>query len=313
MLTRKALVDYAIAFKNPERVPLWVDGDNIGLSDVLTYDLSLPDLSDPTKSEWGFRRARRPDGNWIIPTEPTLAEWKQVDIYKAPPQDIKRRLSRIPMARRVCGDRYRLASLGLSGFAVYCALRGEKNGGVDFLIEMERFKELMDIIMEFETDLFDELARKGFHGIEFCDDWKPSPTSRMKLSTWRVMLRDAYAQQIKRAHDVGLDVWFSVSNECSDYFGDLKQIGAQVVRIEDPIQMEVSSIGRIYHGRLCFATRVDELNETPDLNHAIREVRECLGALTGGFIATVGAHVPLEKIREIYEITKDPALSPIRN
>ncbi|MBQ5790414.1 MAG: hypothetical protein IIW01_09000 [Thermoguttaceae bacterium] len=36
MLTRKALVDHAIQFKNPERVPVWVDGDNIGLSDILT-------------------------------------------------------------------------------------------------------------------------------------------------------------------------------------------------------------------------------------------------------------------------------------
>ena len=27
MLTRKAVVDHAIAFKNPERVPVWVGGE----------------------------------------------------------------------------------------------------------------------------------------------------------------------------------------------------------------------------------------------------------------------------------------------
>ena len=63
MLTRKALSGHAIQFKNPERVPVWVDGDNIGLSDILTYDLYLPDPNDPTLSEWGFRRVRRPDGS----------------------------------------------------------------------------------------------------------------------------------------------------------------------------------------------------------------------------------------------------------
>jgi len=305
MLTRKAMVDHVIAFKNPERVPVWVDGDYIGLSDVLTYDLSLPDPSDPTKSEWGFKRSRRPDGNWIVPIEPTLPEWKQVDVYKAPPQDLKRRLARVPAASRVCGDRYRLASLGLSGYAVYCAFRGEKLSAVDFLIETSRFMELMEVIMEFETDLFDTLARKGFHGIEFCDDWGPRKTSRMTLSMWRTLLRENYARQIKRAHEVGLDVWFSVSNECSDFFGDLKQIGAQVVRVESPIQMEVASLGRSHRGRLCFATRVDELYEESDPYRAIREVRECLGVLTGGFIATIGAQVPPNKIREIYEIVKD--------
>ena len=42
MLTKKAIVDKTITFKNEERVPIWVDGPSIGPSDVLTYDLSLP-------------------------------------------------------------------------------------------------------------------------------------------------------------------------------------------------------------------------------------------------------------------------------
>ena len=82
MLTRKAIVDKAITFKNEERVHIWVDGPNIGPSDVLTYDLSLSDPNDPRTSEWGFKRARAADGNWIVPKEGTLTAWDQVDAFR---------------------------------------------------------------------------------------------------------------------------------------------------------------------------------------------------------------------------------------
>ena len=305
MLTRKALVDHAIQFKNPERVPVWVDGDNIGLSDILTYDLSLPDPNDPTLSEWGFRRVRRPDGSWVVPVEPTLPEWRQVDVYQAPPQDVKRRLARVPQAAKVCGDRYRLASFGLSGYSVYSALRGAKLSADDFLIETTRFMELMELIFEFETDMFDLLARKGFHGIEFCDDWGPRKTSRITLSLWRCLLREHYAQQFKRAKEVGLHVWFSVSAECAEFYGDLREIGADVVRVETQATKECASLGRLHRGRLCFATRVDELYGQETSAQTIRNVRECLGVLTGGCIATIGANVSHENIRGIYDIVKE--------
>ncbi len=305
MLTRKALVEHAIQFKNPERVPVWVDGDNIGLSDILTYDLSLSDPNDPTLSEWGFRRVRNPDGSWFVPTEPTLPEWRQVDLYQAPPQDAKRRLARVPQAARVCGDRYRLASFGLSGYSVYSALRGYDLAAVDFLIETARFMEFMELIFEFETNMFDMLARKGFHGIEFCDDWGPRKTSRITLSLWRRLLRQCYAEQFKRAKEVGLHVWFSVSAECVEFFGDLKEIGADVVRVERPSTLDVASLGRLNRGRLCFATRVDDIYGSENCETTIRNVRECLGVLTGGFIATIGANVAPPEIRGIYDVVKE--------
>lgn len=307
MLTRKAIVDQAIAFKNPERPPIWVDGPNIGLSDVLTYDLSLGDPNDPTLSEWGFKRRRAPDGNWIVPKEGTLTTWPQVDAYALPPQDFDRRFAKIPAAAKVCGDRYRLASFGLSGYSIYSALRGANLCFDDCLRDFDRFTEFFEKILEFETDMFDTLARKGFHGVELCDDWGPRKTSRVTLSLWRVLFKERYAVQIKRAKEVGLHVWFSVSKDCYEFFGDLRELGVDVVRVEDPEHMEVASLGRRLRSKICFATRVESLYDPENQEGsymALRNMRDCLGVLTGGFIATVGANVPLETIKGICGIVR---------
>ncbi|MDO5308181.1 MAG: hypothetical protein Q4G03_01590 [Planctomycetia bacterium] len=305
MPTRKELVEQAIFFKNPTRVPLWVDGANIGLSDVLKYNLLLPDLNDPTLTEWGFRRMKRSNGSWVVPEEPVLATWQQVDAYHAPPLDVKRRFEFVEKAARVVGDRYRLASFGLSGYSIYRAMRGAKLSADDFLIETTRFLEFMELIFVFEANMFDHLARLGFHGIEFVDDWGPRGSSRMTLSLWQRILKDFYADQFKIAHNVGLHVWFTTTEESHDFFDDLRAIGANVIHVAHPEEVNVSQLGRLHRGRSCMSVDLDKLYSPEDLENSadqIRIVRECLGTLTGGFIGRLGANIAPEHIRVVYNI-----------
>ena len=306
-LSRKAIVDQALKFKNPSRAPVWVLGHDITRSDVLTYDLSLSDPNDPKLSEWGFRRLRRLAGGWAVPKEPVLPDWRQVDAYHTPPLDFKRRFAKMDMARRVCGDRYRLARLGLSGYAVYSALRGHILCDEDYLRDTDRFLEFMMIIMDFETSMFEMIARMGFHGIEFTDNWRVSSNSRMTLSLWRCVLRDLYAKQIGLARDQGLDVWFTLAMEDVDFFHDLYELGVNVIRVEHPGQMEVAQFGRSLHGRVSFATRLDELYDPQKPEESAKDIQrvyECLGSLTGGFIATIGANADPDTVKGIYDVAR---------
>ena len=294
--------------QNPERVPLCVQGSQIGLSDVLTFDLSLSKPNDPHTSEWGFKRERTPEGAWIVPDEPFLDKWSEVDEYKAPSVNLPRRLARVKQAAQVCGDRYRLARFGLSGYSVYRALRGKRWSSEDFLRDPERFQELMELIFEFEVNMFDGLARAGFHGVEFTDGWGSRKTSRFSLQLWRILLREGYAKVIKRAKDVGLQIWFSPSDDCVEFINDLTQIGVDVIKIESPSSLDVASLGRYHRGRVSFAVRIDELydpNDDEGSRAMIRETQDCLGVLTGGFIGTVAANCPPEKIRVLFDIVKE--------
>lgn len=285
MLSRKALVSRAIDFRGPSRIPLWTIGEPIDSSDVFTYDLSLSDEQDAKKAEWGFLRKKGPDGFWLVPDNPTLDQWSEVDAYREPELDLVRRFGRIAQAARVCSDRYRLASLGLSGFSVYRALRGAEHSAVDCLIEPERFLELMELIFDFEKSQFDMIARKGFHGIEFHDDWLDRQTSKMTLSLWRKLLKDRYAAQFKRIKEVGLHIWMSVSVHCGEFFGDLAEIGVDVVRVDSPYQMEISALGRQHRGKLAFAVRLDEMLHNGAIPaDELRSVVDCLSSDGNGFI-----------------------------
>lgn len=285
MFSRKGLVDRAIGFKGASPVPFWVTGNHIKNSDILTYDLSLPDPDDPDKSEWGFVRQKGADGLLTIPEEEVLGAWKDVDAYEGPEFDPVRRLSGIVKAATVCEDRYRLATLSLSGFAVYRALRGAAKSAVDALIEPERFLELMELIFEIETKTFDMIARKGFHGIEFRDDWGDRQTSRMTLSLWSKLLKHRYAMEFHHAKELGLHIWFSGPASCVEFFGDLKEIGVDVIRLESPYETDIASIGRLYRGKIAFAVRLDEMiNEGTISPDQFRQVRDCLSEGGNGFI-----------------------------
>ena len=293
MFSRKALVDRAIEFRGESPIPLQVLGDHLKNSDILTYDLSLSAPSNPKLNEWGFARVKDAAGFWVVPEEPVLDQWKEVDVYQAPPIDPARLLAGIVKAATVCQDRYRLATFGLSGFSIYRALRGAKHSEVDCLIEPERFLELMELIFEFETDQFDMIARKGFHGIEFRDDWGERGVSKMTLSLWRILLKHRYAGQFKRAKESGLHVWFSTSVHCGEFFGDLKEIGVDVVRVDSPRSMEIASLGRLWRGKLCFSVRLDEMLEGGAIDpEELKRVVECLSSNGNGFIGLIPEGIP---------------------
>ena len=211
---------------------------------------------------------------------------------------------RIPAAARVCGDRYRLASFGLSGFAVYSALRGANLCYDDCLRDFDRVQEFFEKIIEFETEMFDTVARKGFHGIEFCDDWGPRKTSRLTLSLWRVLFKHFYEEQIKRAKGRAPRLVQRFWRR-RRVFGDLKELGVGVVRVETPESIEVSPISDDTATN-CALPRVDTVlsRAIPIVVRAAASLRECLGVLTGGFIATIGDNVPQNQIRQIYSVVK---------
>lgn len=306
-MTRQERVVKAIEFKNPDRAPVWALGPSIGLSDILTYDLSLSDPNNPKLSEWGFPRLRRRAGGWTVPEQPTLEKWVEVDAFHIPRLDFDRRFDRIKEARRVCGDRYRLARFGLSGFSVYTALRGHTLATEDYLRDPDRFTEFMLRIMEFESSMFEFVKRVGFHGVEFTDNWRLTPQSNMTLSLWRVMMRPLYQRQIEFARRYNLHVWFTLSMEDAEFFPDLIELGANVLRVEHPGQVEPAQFGRNLYGRVCLATRLDELYDPKDLKGSVDDIRasyDCFRTPNGGFIATIGASATDETLNGIYEIAQ---------
>ena len=166
-MSRSERVRRAIAFRQPDRVPVVFWNCDQTAGDVLLYHLALGapgegsvNAWDWSLNEWGYRLVKNGDGTMGHPTEPVYRELPSA-ARRVPMLREAERMSAVPAFQAQCGDRYRLASLDLSGFTVYTFLRGFENAMQDFLLEPEGFAMLMDRIVEFECDLIRMAARHG--------------------------------------------------------------------------------------------------------------------------------------------------------
>jgi len=301
MESRKALVDRAITFGRPERVPIVFWNRDQAEGDVMLYHLSLGCVGDGdpsagawdwSRNEWGYRLESRDDGTMGYPADPFWSDLPEPRDVQAPPLREEQRMAAAPAFFDECGDRYRLASLDLSGFTVYTLLRGFEEAMQDFLLRPEGFAPLMDSILDFECELAAMAARHGFHGIHFADDWGTQTGLIVSPNLWRKLFKPRYRRQFARAHESRLDVWYHCCGNLTDIAGDFCEIGVDVLNIAQPNVVDLAATGSRLRGRQCFMVPIsyqtDSIGGTPEEIHAeAGRMYDLLGTEAGGFIGYV--------------------------
>ncbi len=299
MTTRRELVGQAISFRSPARVPLVFWNRDQEEGDLLLYHLSLgapgegtPNAWDWSLNEWGYRLVSLGDGTMGHPQEPFYPELPPPDAIQVPALREEERMSAVPQFQERCGDRYRLASLDLSGFTVYTLLRGFEAAMLDFVSDPDGFAALMDRIIQFECDLLRMAARHGFHGIHFADDWGTQSGLMISPPLWRRLFKPRYARQFALAHELGLDTWYHCCGNFGSILDDFHEIGADVINISQPNVVDVAAVGRRWRGRQCFMVPISyqtvSISGTPEEIHAeARRLYDLLGTPQGGFIGYI--------------------------
>jgi len=294
MTTRKAIVDRAIKFGHPSRIPVLFWNCDQTEGDAIVYHLSLDKEDDDGRlaNEWGYRLESLDDGTMGHPTEPHLPGWEAADRFRAPPLGEDERMARVPAYLEECEDRYRLASLDLSGFTVYTLLRGFENSMTDFLIEPGRAGHLIDLILDFECRLMALAARHKFHGIHFADDWGTQTGLMISPELWRRLFKHRYRHQFAVAHALGLHVWFHCCGDFADIAGDFHEIGVDVLNISQPNVVDIPAVATRLRGKQCFLMPISyqtvSIHGTPQEIHAeARRLHDLLATEAGGFIGYV--------------------------
>jgi len=265
----------------------------------MLYHLSLGQPGDGSGNdwdwsvnEWGYRLEKLDDGTMGHPTRPAIPDWDAARAFHAPALRPEERTASVPAFLERSGDRYRLASLDLSGFTVYTLLRGFENSMVDFLLEPERFAWLMDLICDFECELMDMAARHGFHGIHLADDWGTQTGLMIAPALWRGLFKPRYRRQFERAHRLGLHVWYHCCGDFAEIAEDFHEIGADVLNISQPNVVDIDLVGRRLRGKQCFMMPISyqtvSIRGTPEEIHAeARRLYDALAGPAGGFIGYV--------------------------
>jgi uroporphyrinogen decarboxylase len=305
MSSRKEIVDQAIQFRHPPRIPIWFVNCDQTEGDVMVYHLSLNKDDGSGDNEWGYHLEKLDDGTMGHPTRPYLPDWATADRFAAPPLREEDRMVPLPGFLEECGDRYRLASLDLSGFTVYTLLRGFENSMVDFLVEPERFARLMDTIIDFECELMALVARRGFHGIHLADDWGTQSGLMISPPLWRKLFKPRYRRQFARAHELGLHVWYHCCGNFAEIVDDFHEIGVDVVNIAQPNVVDILPIAQRHRGKQCFLLPISY--QTVSISGTVAEIYaeaqrlyNLLGTPSGGFIGYVEEYSCMGMSRDNY-------------
>ena len=317
MDSRKELVVDAVEFRRPSRVPVWFVNADQEEGDVMVYHLSLGQEGDGSGNdwdwsvnEWGYRLEKLDDGTMGHPTSPCLPDWNAAKGVPSPSLRPAERMAGMAGFQQKCGDRYRLASLDLSGFTVYTLLRGFENAMVDFCLEPARFGSLMDLICEFECDLITMAAEHGFHGIHFADDWGTQSGLMISPRQWRELFRPRYQQQFKHAHALDMHVWFHCCGNFAAIAEDFSEIGVDVLNIAQPNVFDIEVVANRLRGRQCFLVPISY--QTVSISGTVDEIRaearrlyDLLGTDSGGFIGYVEEYSCMGMTPENYRACAD--------
>jgi uroporphyrinogen-III decarboxylase len=189
-------------------------------------------------------------------------------------------------------DRFRMASLALSGFTTMSFLRGFSNLMLD-LVEAPNFVEaLADVVFGFEEKIIEQLPAYRFDAVAFFDDWGTQKGMLISPAFWRKFFKPRYIQQFALAHRLGLKVYFHCCGYYPQIIPDLIEIGVDLLNISQPNLYDIPDLGQKYGGKVCFVCPVSYQTTSisgtrSDIFAAVQTLFESFGRFNGGLIGYV--------------------------
>jgi len=143
--------------------------------------------------------------------------------------------------------------------------------------------------------------------LHFADDWGAQHSLMIKPESWRRIFEPRYAEMFKRVKDAGKDVWYHSDGYINDIFGELIEIGVDVINCQVPV-IGYDWIARNVRGKVTIRTDIDRQHIMPfgspaQVKEEVQRTFEVCGNSKGGIVACgeIAPEVPLENIRALYE------------
>jgi len=208
-------------------------------------------------------------------------------------------------------DRWYARGAWIAFFEQLQQLRGMENFMVDIATESKEFYRLLDDLLNFHLDWIDRWTSLEYDGLHFADDWGSQTSLIINPQTWRRIFKPRYAEMFKRVREKGMDVWYHTDGQVRDIFGDLIEIGVQVINCQVPV-VGHEWIAQNVRGRVAFRTDIDRqrimpFGSTSEVKEEVHRTFEACGSSKGGIVACgeVGPDLPLANIRAMYEAFRE--------
>ena len=291
MMTSRELVERAVTFAGPERVPRALPEpwgtDFFGLGPGPDPDWK-PSVEG--EDEWGcvwMKLGDRTMGQ--VKTHP-LDDYAKLDDFPFPNYDLPVRYDAARQSVANAGDKFILASVPVTFIHRLDYLRGNTDAMMDPYDHPDELGRLLDKMADIAIDAISHFADVGVHGIISCDDWGLQDRLFIHPDTFREFFKPRYRRVYDAAHAAGMLTFLHSCGYIVDILDDLIETGLNVIQMDQQENMGVELLGERFGGRLAFWCPVD-IQQTmvhgtlDDIRAYARKLIETLGCSSGGFIS----------------------------
>ena len=299
-------------YTNPAQVESDIEDwtpDNIGSKTIVSADTwenlsySWPDNDIPQKTESQFYiywMQNMPGYNNQIPYEQYHMTnwWRFTADWDA--------AIRAQQANLKGDQKFMLASAGINPFEMMQFLRGTENLLIDLAYGTEEFRQLREMVHQFNLKLLDGWTKTEIDGLIFSDDWGSQTSLLISPTMWREVFKPLYMDYYEMVHARGKKVFFHSDGYIIDIYEDLIEVGVDALNSQ-LFCMDIEELARRFKGRITFWGEIDRQWTLPfgtveDVRRAVGRVRRALDDGNGGVIAQCewGVNNPPENIREVF-------------
>jgi uroporphyrinogen decarboxylase len=186
-----------------------------------------------------------------VPIEPVLKD-PSLDGYQFPDPHDPRFFANIHDQISAKPDLFRVFQIGFSLFERAWTLRGMENLLTDFFLNPGFVRELMESITRYNLAQIEKAISYDIDAVYFGDDWGQQHGLIMGYDLWKDFILPCLIQMYQRVKRSGKFVMIHSCGDVDELFPDLIDAGVSCFNPFQPEVMDVHSLLKQYHKKLCF-------------------------------------------------------------
>ncbi len=296
-MTRKEIVERAIMFNNPPRLPMKFD--IVGVNDC--HDVWTPDptgwswdFDDEATDEWGCLWRRTGVSNTGQVVKHPLTDLGRLADFTWPDPDDPRRYADFEQQLAGAEDRFVMFCFGHGIFERLHMLTGLSVAMMSFYNRKDEVHEILDRVLDHHLRVFRkcmEIAAGRIHAAAMADDWGMQDRAFISGATFEEFFKPRYQRWFDEIKAAGAHTWMHSCGRINDILEHLIDCGLEVINSQQPETVGLEEFGNRFRGRICFEAIVDTQSTLPRGTHdeiraQARQLVDTYGTPEGGFIAS---------------------------
>lgn len=296
-MTSREIVNRAITFANPPRLPMKFDIVGVNdCHDVWTRDAAGWNWSyqGTQADEWGcvWSHGGASDTGQVVGHP--LADLSRLSAHRWPDPDDPGRYADFSRQLEHAADRFVMFCFGPGIWERLHMLLGMPNAMLSLVRNKDAVHEVIDRILDHHLRVLRNVHRLAAGRIDaaaMSDDWGLQDRAFLSTAMFREFFKPRYRLWFDEIRSLGMHTWMHSCGRINTILEELIDCGLEVINNQQPNTVGLIEFGRQFRGRICFEAIVDTQTTLPrgSLDEIRREAHlicEHYGTPQGGLIAS---------------------------